>query len=147
MLGSVDGTGNALANSIIGAFIGDNAMDGAGGNDTLISGYGTDTLTGGAGQDRFQINIISDGVEQITDFQVGPGGDVLDLSDLLDGFDLGRDNADDFVQFVNAGGDTTVRVDADGAANGVSFVDVAVLQNVTLSNVAQAMIEGNLDLA
>jgi hypothetical protein len=51
------------------------------------------------------------------------------------------------VQFVNAGGDTTVRIDADGIANGVSFVDVAVLQNVTLSNVAQAMIEGNLDLA
>ena len=147
LLGSVDGTGNALANSITGAFIGDNAMDGAGGNDTLVSGYGTDTLTGGAGQDRFRIAIINDGTEEITDFQAGVGGDLLDLSDLLDNFNPGQSDPNDFVQFVTAGGDTTVRVDADGAANGVSFVDVALLQNVTLSNVAQAMIEGNLDLA
>lgn len=147
LIGSTDGTGNALGNSIVGAFIGDNAIDGAGGNDTLIGGYGTDTLTGGAGQDRFQINIIDDGAEQITDFQGGAGGDVLDLSDLLDGFNLGNDDPNDFVQFVNAGGDTTVQVDTDGAANGINFVDVAVLQNVTLDNVAQAMIEGNLDLA
>ncbi len=146
LLGSVDGTGNALANSITGAFIGDNAMDGAGGSDTLVSGYGTDTLTGGAGEDRFRIAIVNDGTEEITDFQAGVGGDVLDLSDLLDNFNPGQSDPNDFVQFVNAGGDTTVRVDADGAANGVSFVDVAVLQNVTLGNVAQAMIEGNLDL-
>jgi Ca2+-binding RTX toxin-like protein len=146
LLGSIDGTGNGLANSIAGAFIGDNALDGASGNDTLTAGLGTDTLTGGAGQDRFLINAIHDGAEQITDFQAGVGGDVLDLSDLLDGFDPGSDNPGDFVQFVNAGGDTTVRVDADGAANGVSFVDVAVLQNVMLTNVAQAIVEGNLDL-
>jgi len=146
LVGSIDGTGNNLANRITGAFVGDNEIDGAGGNDTLINGYGTDTLTGGAGQDRFQLNVISDGAEQITDFQAGPGGDVLDLADLLSGFDAGSDNANDFVQFVNAGGDTTVRVDIDGAANGVSFADVAVLQNVTLTNVAQAIIEGNLDL-
>ncbi|MFM9843371.1 MAG: beta strand repeat-containing protein [Dongiaceae bacterium] len=147
LLGSIDGTGNDLGNSIIGAFSGDNSLDGAGGNDTLTAGYGTDTLTGGAGQDRFQINIVNDGVEQITDFQAGVGGDVLDLSDLLDNFNPGQSDPNDFVQFVNAAGDTTVRIDADGIANGVSFVDAAVLQNVTLSNVAQAMIEGNLDLA
>ena len=147
LLGSVDGTGNDLGNSIIGALIGDNSLDGAGGNDTLTAGFGTDTLTGGAGQDRFQINIVNDGVEEITDFQIGVGGDVLDLSDLLDSFNPGQSDPNDFVQFVNAGGDTTVRVDADGVANGVSFVDVAVLQNVMLTNVVQAMIEGNLDLA
>jgi hypothetical protein len=39
-----------------------------------------------------------------------------------------------------------VLVDADGLANGVSFTDVALLQNVALTNVNQAVIEGNLDL-
>jgi len=39
-----------------------------------------------------------------------------------------------------------VLVDADGLANGVSFTDVALLQNVTLASVNQAVIEGNLDL-
>jgi hypothetical protein len=64
----------------------------------------------------------------------------------LVGFDAGSSNPGDFVQFGNAAGDTTMRVDVDGAANGVNFVDVCLLQGVTLTNVNQAAMEGNLVL-
>ncbi|MBS7788758.1 M10 family metallopeptidase C-terminal domain-containing protein [Roseococcus sp. SDR] len=46
----MDGTGNALANLIIGT-TGNNALSGMMGNDTLIGGAGDDTLTGGEGAD------------------------------------------------------------------------------------------------
>jgi len=82
----------------------------------------------------------------ITDFQVGVSGDSLDVSSLLTGYDVALDDPTDFVQFVASGNDTRVLVDADGLANGVSFADVALLQNVALTNVNQAVIEGNLDL-
>ncbi len=73
-------------------------------------------------------------------------GDALDVSNLLTGFVEGSSDPNEFVQFANSSGDTLVRVDADGAVNGANFVDVCVLQNVTLSNVAQAVDDGNLVL-
>ena len=49
---SVDGTGNALDNTLIGNDQ-RNAFYGASGNDTLDGGKGNDVLNGGAGADRF----------------------------------------------------------------------------------------------
>ena len=51
------------------------------------------------------------------------------------------------MQFVVVGGDTTVQVDADGAGGGSTFQDAVVLEGVTLTNVNQAVLEGNLQLA
>jgi Ca2+-binding RTX toxin-like protein len=50
-VGAINGTGNALANTITGNAAA-NAISGAAGNDTLSGGDGGDTLTGGAGTDR-----------------------------------------------------------------------------------------------
>jgi Ca2+-binding RTX toxin-like protein len=141
--------GNNLANLISGdtIFSGNNALSGGGGNDTLVGGTGSDTMTGGAGRDTYVVAPIDGAPDTITDFGAGPLGDALDLSDLLVGFDAGASNPGDFVQFVNASGDTTVRVDVDGAANGANFVDVCFLLGVTLINANQAAMEGNLVLA
>jgi Ca2+-binding RTX toxin-like protein len=141
--------GNNLANLISGdtIFSGNNAMSGGGGNDTLVGGTGSDTMTGGAGRDTYVVSVIDGAPDTITDFDAGPLGDALDLSDLLVGFDAGASNPGDFVQFANAAGDTTVRADVDGAANGANFVDVCFLQGVTLINANQAAMEGNLVLA
>ena len=49
-MGAVDGTGNALDNSITGN-IADNRLDGGAGNDRLTGGVGNDLLIGGAGGD------------------------------------------------------------------------------------------------
>ena len=48
--GAINGTGNALANTMTGG-AGNNALDGGDGADTLSGGLGNDVLTGGAGVD------------------------------------------------------------------------------------------------
>src|SRR4030095_14544752 len=58
---SINGTGNDLANEILGnaganrltGLGGADTLSGGGGNDTLVGGTGMDDLTGGAGNDRF----------------------------------------------------------------------------------------------
>ncbi|MDX2158736.1 MAG: cadherin domain-containing protein, partial [Hyphomicrobiaceae bacterium] len=54
LLGSanINGTGNGLANAIVGN-TGSNRLDGAAGNDSLTGGLGLDYLTGGLGNDNF----------------------------------------------------------------------------------------------
>ncbi|MBO1022362.1 calcium-binding protein [Methylobacterium sp. SD274] len=52
-MGAVDGTGNALDNSITGN-IADNRLDGGAGNDRLTGGAGNDVLQGGVGDDILQ---------------------------------------------------------------------------------------------
>ena len=49
---AINGTGNSIANHIVGN-AGDNILDGGAGNDTLEGGGGTDTLKGGAGNDTY----------------------------------------------------------------------------------------------
>jgi Ca2+-binding RTX toxin-like protein len=158
------GTGNALDNIITGSGQAGQDLDGAGGNDflidsagndrlvggdgndTLSASYGVDTLTGGAGSDHFvQSGDLSAGPDSIADFTLGAGGDVLDISDLLTGFDAGTSDPNDFVQCETTGGNTTVKVDADGAAGGAAFTDVCVLSGVSTAT-DQLVAGGNLEL-
>jgi Ca2+-binding RTX toxin-like protein len=92
--GSINGTGNELANVITGndsanTLIGgggEDLINGGGGDDILIGGDLHDVLTGGAGNDRFVFTSISDSAldtpgtdreDFITDFALG---DRIDLS-------------------------------------------------------------------
>ena len=88
-------TGDSGDNTVVGGF-GNDTLSGLGGNDTLIGnagndvlegGAGVDVLTGSSGSDRFVFSSLSDslllsgagsGRDQITDFEVGPGGDSID---------------------------------------------------------------------
>jgi Ca2+-binding RTX toxin-like protein len=155
---NLSGTGGAGDNGIFGN-LGNNALSGAGGNDTLLGGGGTDTLLGGdgddtltggegvdtltgdAGIDTFDFNSLDGSVDVITDFDTGEGGDIIDVSDLLVGFDEGLDDLANFVQFVQQGADTLVQVNADGT--GADFVGVALLQGVTLT-LGNAVTDGNI---
>jgi Ca2+-binding RTX toxin-like protein len=159
------GTGNELDNVISGSGQAGQELDGAGGNDylsdsagndrlfggdgndTLSASYGVDTLTGGTGSDHFvQSGDLSAGPDTIADFTLGAGGDVLDIADLLTGFGAGTSDPNDFVQCETLGGNTTVSVDADGAAGGAAFTDVCVLSGV--STTTNQLVEGgNLELA
>jgi hypothetical protein len=89
---ATNGTGNALANTIIGnaaanvidGRAGNDTLAGGGGNDVLIGELGRDTLTGGAGNDifRFTARTESPGsatTDRITDFDHA-GNDRIDLS-------------------------------------------------------------------
>jgi serralysin len=61
--GNVDGTGNALANTMTGNS-GDNTLTGAAGNDRLDGRNGTDSLIGGTGDDTY---VIIDALDTITE--------------------------------------------------------------------------------
>lgn len=91
---SINGTGNELANQLVGngannalnGMAGNDTLSGGAGNDTLIGGAGKDGLTGGAGNDVFDFNALSEmgltstNWDVINDF-VG-SADRIDLSTL-----------------------------------------------------------------
>ena len=70
--GSINGTGNSLANSLTGN-AGNNTLRGQGGADFLSGGAGNDILTGGSGTDEFYFGEApgTGGVDHITDFSSG----------------------------------------------------------------------------
>jgi Ca2+-binding RTX toxin-like protein len=152
LLGSeaINGTGNGLANMILGND-GANRLRGSAGNDTLAGGGGIDTLSGGSGQDRFLAGDpagggAADGPDIVTDFDIGPASDVLDIADLLNGYIPGSSAIGDFVRTLQIGGDTVVEVDRDGADGGAGFAGVFTLAGVT-TTVDELLAGGNLQLA
>ncbi len=58
-LATIDGTGNALDNSVTGNAA-NNVLTGLGGNDTLNGGSGSDTMIGGAGDDIYFVDTMGD---------------------------------------------------------------------------------------
>lgn len=70
---AVNGTGNGLANTLIGNS-GSNVLNGLGGNDNLNGAGGNDSLSGGADSDVFRFDTPLDAhgnVDTISDFEVG----------------------------------------------------------------------------
>jgi Ca2+-binding RTX toxin-like protein len=128
--GSIDGTGNGLANVIVGNE-GDNRLAGRGGNDTLTGGAGTDTFIIGGG----------DGRDLITDFTVGT--DRLDLSGLGQLRFLGTSafdgQANGLRYAYNSALDlTTVQVDTNGDNTADLTVDLAGNKTLTMSEFTSA---------
>lgn len=80
--GDFVGTGNALANKIVGND-GSDTLDGGAGDDILIGQAGNDTMTGGAGRDVFGFT-AGFGDDIITDFGAlaGVSHDTLDVRQL-----------------------------------------------------------------
>ncbi|HIJ43903.1 MAG: calcium-binding protein [Rhodospirillales bacterium] len=124
-------------------FIGDaaaNFIDGDYGNDTITGGAGNDTLTGGGGSDTFIYQSGDSGVDIIKDFQGYNGGDVLDLTLLTNAVD--GDSIGSFFNLVEADGNTTVQVDADGV--GQDYVDVVTLEGETGLDLTNMENDGNI---
>jgi len=62
---SINGTGNGLANTIVGN-AGSNILDGGAGDDTLDGSVGADTLIGGLGNDTYLVDNIGDMITELT---------------------------------------------------------------------------------
>ena len=135
-------TGGAGADRVWGG-AGDDVLEGGDGADSLFGDVGNDRLTGGAGFDRFMYNTIGEGLDTITDFTLGQGGDRLEITDVLTGFKAGSSIVQDYVR-LSGGADTTVAVNADGTGN--DFVALATLQNVAMTNnlLSDMLANGNL---
>jgi predicted extracellular nuclease len=124
-------TGNAGANQLRGE-TGNDTLRGGAGNDQLIGGIGNDRLIGGADNDTFTLNAANEGVDTITDFAAG---DVINLSGLFDSLGYTGSNpvADRYLRIRQAGANSLLQLDSNGATGGLTYVNLLVVQNVGAS--------------
>jgi Ca2+-binding RTX toxin-like protein len=148
---AIDGTGNALANTLLGNAL-NNVLSGLGGNDQInggvgidyiFGGAGNDDLTGGAGEDRYQFDAVLN-VDDILDFSVTDDRIFLDR-DIFTGIAVnGSLAASAFVNGTVAG-DATDRIvydsatgnifyDADGLAGSAQTLFATVTAGTALTN-------------
>jgi Ca2+-binding RTX toxin-like protein len=112
-------------------------VDAGAGDDLIMTGggYGSFTatvtaeITGGAGTDTYR---FGGPLSVITDFQAGPGGDVLDVMPLVNDLPLHGNpfGADAYLRLQQDGADTLLQFDKDGAAGPAGFVTLARLKNL-----------------
>jgi Ca2+-binding RTX toxin-like protein len=117
---------------------GNDRLVGGAGDDILVGGAGKDTLVGSSGKDMFVFNALNEGVDQIRAFEVGQ--DLVDLRSLMARAEFSGTSSFDqyqkYVQLVQVGANSEVRVDADGSGQGKDFVTLASLQNLSTSSLS-----------
>lgn len=110
------------------------SLTGGAGDDRLIidgpiASGSTVTLAGGAGSDTFSIRVMpNDSTFIIQDFQAGPGGDVLDVFEVLGFFQFSP--FPEYFRLQQRGADTVIQFDQDGLHPFASFLDLVTLSNV-----------------
>lgn len=123
---------------------GNDILDGGVGDDVLFGGEGADTLTGGHGRDQFVFDVMDGFADTVKDFALGATGDVLNITDILQGYDALTDAISDFVRLVGSGSNTELQVNADGDTGG-SFAAVAIIEGgVGSATLADLINNGNL---
>lgn len=142
---AIGGSGNDYisgndANNLLRGGAGGDMLLGADGDDTLFGGLGADILSGGDGADHFVFDNL-DGIDTVTDFD-DSDGDVLEIGDLLSGFDILDDDIADFVRLSETGDDTKVEIRTGGTGD---WVHLATLAGATGLGTAQDLLDdGNL---
>lgn len=125
---AIDGTGNELANRLIGNAAA-NVLSGDAGNDTLSGEAGNDTLKGGTGSDIYLFN-LGDGIDTIDDTATsGEGNRIL--------FGVGITQSD--LRFDKAGSVLTIHVKNGGdAIRLLNFAPTGINGSVVVETVAFA---------
>ncbi|MDG1112315.1 MAG: type I secretion C-terminal target domain-containing protein, partial [Pseudomonadales bacterium] len=124
---------------------GDTTMQAVDPDSLLLAGAGSETLIGLTGEaDTFEWNLADGTTEGDTIQGFEEGSDVIDLSDLLTGYDPADPNNDDLADFIqvaydSATGDTTIEVSSngDGTINQVIKVEgVDLTDDVSLTGLS-----------
>ncbi len=132
---AISGTGNTLANVLIGN-AGNNILTGGDGNDTLSGGKGNDALNGGTGSDIFQV-ARGDGQDTITDasgtgdrlsFASGISPLDLMLSQSANDLRIAVYGSADQVTIANWYGGATNQIETVQAGNGQQLLNTQVNQ-------------------
>ncbi|MGK7891827.1 MAG: Ig-like domain-containing protein, partial [Leptolyngbyaceae cyanobacterium] len=111
---------------------GNDTLIGGTGKDLLVGGQGNDTIKTGKGRDIICFKSLDEGVDTVQDFAIPE--DVIDLTEIFANGTYVADNG--FAQFVTYidlvqnGTSTEVRVDADGSGEGTEFTTLAILNNI-----------------
>lgn len=135
-----------VGNDVLIGGIGNDTLYGEGGNDMLVVGAGLDQIHGGSGSDVIVYNFMDDLADRIYGFERGSGGDSLNITDILEGYDPGVDTLNDFVRLSVAGGNTEVRVNADGDVGGVFTAIAVIMGGVGGQSIADLVSNGNMVL-
>lgn len=110
----------ANGNDVIYGDAGNDLIYGQNGDDVLYGGGGEDNIWGGAGADtfKFQTEDMDGTINRIRDFRLGEG-DILDVSDVLEGYDPLTHDINDFITFTtpNGAGDVSMAIDRDGTGS------------------------------
>ena len=116
------------------------------GNDTFNSGAGADTLFGHGGSDTFifEGETAYGSFDTIGDFTKGVGGDVLDISDVLNdlGYDALNDALADWVTISSNSNHSFVQVSQSGDGGNLQYI--AQLSGDTTITLTDLVSDGNL---
>jgi len=145
---NADATYDFADNDFMAGTDGDDTIDAILGDDIIFGGMGDDRLSGGAGTDTL-IWLTGDDLggaeDTITDFTGGVGGDILDMSDLLQGESADALVLDDYFDFAFSGADTVISVDTDGDGSGADMSIVLEGIDLTILGADQAILQSLLD--
>jgi hypothetical protein len=139
-IGAINGTGNVLANVLVGN-AGNNILAGGDGNDTLSGGKGNDVLNGGTGNDVFQV-ARGDGQDTITD--TSGTGDRLSFASGINPLDIMLSQSANDLRIAVYGSTDQVTIANwyGGAGNQVETVQAGngqQLMNTQVNQLIQAM--------
>jgi VCBS repeat-containing protein len=142
-----DNLSGLAGNDYLYSYAGSDTLSGGDGDDQfyVVSYDATDssTLTGGAGADRYMLDPYNLSTITVTDFTVGSGGDVIDISYLL-GYSAGYVSGNPFdpdlgyLRLVQSGANVELQWDKDGAASATeNWTTVMILQSVNVNDLIE----------
>jgi len=128
---------------------GNDSLVGSQGDDVLRGGLGADFMDGGMGSDTFDFDHLGEAGDTIAGFEAVPGGDVLDIAELL-AFSTGYADGEggvlsEFVRLETVGPDAHLQIDPDGSSATESWETLATLLGHAGLDLGALQSAGNLD--